>query len=302
MAEARGKAQAESLRKTKTDTIANRVCRSGQIEKVASSKLRAGDVVIVSAGEVIPGDGEVIDGIATVDESVITGESAPVIRESGGDRSAVTGGTRVLSDQMKISITSNPGRDVPRSHDCARRGRRASEDAQRDRVEHPDRRPDDHLPARRGDAGALRPLQRQRRRRRHTADHRRLCVAARLPDSDDDRRPALGDRHRRHGSRDAAQRARDERQGRRGRRRRQHAAARQNGHHHARQPASGRVRAGQRRHRGRPGGRGTVVQPGRRNTGRALDRRAGEGKVWPSRPRHGRAQREVPSRSRRTHA
>src|SRR5581483_8833239 len=98
MAEARGKAQAESLRKTKTDTIANRLVDGDRIEKVASSKLRAGDVVLVIAGETIPGDGEVIEGVATVDESVITGESAPVIRESGGDRSAVTGGTRVLSD------------------------------------------------------------------------------------------------------------------------------------------------------------------------------------------------------------
>src|SRR5262245_17624046 len=90
MAEARGKAQAESLRKTKTDTIANRVSEGGRLEKVSSSKLRAGDVVLCSAGESIPGDGEVIDGVATVDEAVITGESAPVIRESGGDRSAVT--------------------------------------------------------------------------------------------------------------------------------------------------------------------------------------------------------------------
>src|SRR5262252_8057451 len=109
MAEARGKAQAESLRKTKTDTTANRVADNGRIEQVSSSKLRAGDVVICSAGETIPGDGEVIEGVATVDEAVITGESAPVIRESGGDRSAVTGGTRVLSDQIKIKITSNPG-------------------------------------------------------------------------------------------------------------------------------------------------------------------------------------------------
>src|SRR5262249_31296184 len=95
MAEARGKAQAESLRQTKTDTTANRVTESGRVEQISSSKLRAGDVVICSAGEIIPGDGEVIEGVATVDEAVITGESAPVIRESGGDRSAVTGGTRV---------------------------------------------------------------------------------------------------------------------------------------------------------------------------------------------------------------
>jgi potassium-transporting ATPase ATP-binding subunit len=109
MAEARGKAQAESLRKTKTETIANRVVDGDRIERVPSSKLRAGDVVVVAAGEPIPGDGEVIEGVATVDESVITGESAPVIRESGGDRSAVTGGTRVLSDRITIKITSNPG-------------------------------------------------------------------------------------------------------------------------------------------------------------------------------------------------
>src|SRR5215510_9342027 len=108
MAEARGKAQAESLRKTKTDTLANRLVGT-RIEKVSSSRLRAGDVVVCTAGEAIPGDGEVIDGVATVDESVITGESAPVIRESGGDRSAVTGGTRVLSDRIQIKITSNPG-------------------------------------------------------------------------------------------------------------------------------------------------------------------------------------------------
>jgi K+-transporting ATPase ATPase B chain len=109
MAEARGKAQAESLRKTRTDTIANRVVDGGRIEQISSSKLRAGDVVVCTAGETIPGDGEVIEGVATVDEAVITGESAPVIRESGGDRSAVTGGTRVLSDRIKITITSNPG-------------------------------------------------------------------------------------------------------------------------------------------------------------------------------------------------
>jgi K+-transporting ATPase ATPase B chain len=109
MAEARGKAQADALRKTKTEAVARRVSVSGKTEQVASSALRAGDVVICEAGELIPGDGEVVEGIATVDESVITGESAPVIRESGGDRSAVTGGTKVLSDQIRIRITSNPG-------------------------------------------------------------------------------------------------------------------------------------------------------------------------------------------------
>jgi K+-transporting ATPase ATPase B chain len=109
MAEARGKAQADSLRRTKTDVLAKRVTSAGKIERVPGSALRADDVVICGAGDLIPGDGEVIEGIATVDESVITGESAPVIRESGGDRSAVTGGTKVLSDQVTIRITSNAG-------------------------------------------------------------------------------------------------------------------------------------------------------------------------------------------------
>src|SRR6202167_3987959 len=109
MAEGRGKAQAEALRRARSETIARRVCANGSIESVPGSKLRAGDVVKVSAGEYIPGDGEVIEGVASVDESAIAGESAPVIRESGGDRSAVTGGTRVLSDEIRVRITSNPG-------------------------------------------------------------------------------------------------------------------------------------------------------------------------------------------------
>jgi potassium-transporting ATPase ATP-binding subunit len=109
MAEARGKAQADTLRKTKTDTIARRLLAHDKFEMVPASHLRAGDIVYCEAGYLIPGDGEVIEGVASVDESVITGESAPVIRESGGDRSAVTGGTKVLSDHIKIKIMSNPG-------------------------------------------------------------------------------------------------------------------------------------------------------------------------------------------------
>jgi potassium-transporting ATPase ATP-binding subunit len=109
MAEGRGKAQADTLRKARSETIANRQLADGSMEQVPSSQLRTGDVVVVSAGEFIPGDGEIIEGVASVDESAITGESAPVIRESGGDRSAVTGGTRVLSDRIKVKITSNPG-------------------------------------------------------------------------------------------------------------------------------------------------------------------------------------------------
>ena len=109
MAEGRGKAQAETLRKARSETMARRLKPDGSTETLAGSKLRQGDVVLVAAGEFIPGDGEVIEGVASVDESAITGESAPVIRESGGDRSAVTGGTRVLSDEIKIRIMSNPG-------------------------------------------------------------------------------------------------------------------------------------------------------------------------------------------------
>jgi K+-transporting ATPase ATPase B chain len=125
MAEGRGKAQADSLRKARAETIAHRIVSNGKsnghstgnstinssekTEDIPSSKLRSGDIVMVSAGEFIPSDGEILQGVASVDESAITGESAPVIREAGGDRSAVTGGTRVLSDWLKIKITSNPG-------------------------------------------------------------------------------------------------------------------------------------------------------------------------------------------------
>ena len=109
MAEGRGKAQAETLRKARAETAARRLRPDSSVEVVPSSKLRSGDEVLVTAGELIPGDGEVIEGVASVDESAITGESAPVIRESGGDRSAVTGGTRVLSDEIRVRITSNPG-------------------------------------------------------------------------------------------------------------------------------------------------------------------------------------------------
>ena len=109
MAEGRGKAQADTLRKARAETEARRLREDGTTEIVSSSKLRAGNIVLVAAGDFVPGDGEVIEGVASVDESAITGESAPVIRESGGDRSAVTGGTRVLSDEIKVKITSNPG-------------------------------------------------------------------------------------------------------------------------------------------------------------------------------------------------
>ena len=109
LAEARGKAQAESLRRTRRDTVARRLSSTGVLEELSSTELKLGDTVVVEAGEIIPGDGEVIKGIASVDESAITGESAPVIRGAGGDRSGVTGGTKVLSDRIVVRITASAG-------------------------------------------------------------------------------------------------------------------------------------------------------------------------------------------------
>jgi K+-transporting ATPase ATPase B chain len=110
VAEGRGKAQADTLRKAKTDTVARRLRADGTSEEqVPGTELKIGDLVVCEAGDIIPGDGDVVEGVASVDESAITGESAPVIRESGGDRSAVTGGTKVLSDRIVIKITTKPG-------------------------------------------------------------------------------------------------------------------------------------------------------------------------------------------------
>src|SRR3974390_1445514 len=112
MAEGRGKAQADTLRRARTTTMAKRLSsedRFSQVQEVAAPELRKGDFVLVEAGDQIPGDGDVVEGVASVDESAITGESAPVIREAGGDRSAVTGGTRGLSDEIVVRVTANPG-------------------------------------------------------------------------------------------------------------------------------------------------------------------------------------------------
>src|SRR5690606_19304046 len=109
VAEGRGRAHADSLKKTKADLVARRLRANDQTETIPASSLKIGDIVLIAAGELIPGDGEVIEGIASVNESAITGESAPVIRESGGDRSAVTGGSQVLSDEIKVRITVQPG-------------------------------------------------------------------------------------------------------------------------------------------------------------------------------------------------
>ncbi|HJG97678.1 MAG TPA: potassium-transporting ATPase subunit KdpB [Parabacteroides johnsonii] len=109
IAEARGKAQADSLRKTREETPAKRVEAGGKITTVSSSQLKKGDIFICEAGDTIPSDGEIIEGLASIDESAITGESAPVIREAGGDKSSVTGGTKVLSDQIRVMVTTQPG-------------------------------------------------------------------------------------------------------------------------------------------------------------------------------------------------
>ncbi|MFS0558329.1 potassium-transporting ATPase subunit KdpB [Brevibacillus sp. 179-C9.3 HS] len=109
LAEGRGKAQAESLKKTKQDTQARKVGKDGKIQIVSSTELRKGDLVVVETGELIPSDGEIVEGVASVDESAITGESAPVIKEAGGDFSSVTGGTRVVSDRIRVRVTTDPG-------------------------------------------------------------------------------------------------------------------------------------------------------------------------------------------------
>ena len=191
--------------------------------------------MVCEAGDVIPGDGDVIEGIASVDESAITGESAPVIRESGGDRSAVTGGTKVLSDWVKIRITSNPGETF------LDRMIALVEGAERQKTPN-------EIALNIVIAGltlvfllavvTLQPFAMYSVKaagRGHGAHGHGADFAAGLPDSDHDRRTAFGHRHRRHGSRDAAQRAGDERQSRGSGGRREHAAAGQDRHHHARQ-------------------------------------------------------------------
>ena len=270
------------------DTIARRLLdwqpgdrRAAAKSRSPAPELQQGDVVVVEAGEIIPGDGDVIEGIASVDESAITGESAPVIRESGGDRSAVTGGTKVLSDRIVVRITQKPGESF------IDRMIALVEGANRQKT------PNEialnillaaltiiFLLA----VATLQPLaifskastrrraghRRARRRRRH---RHRAGVAAGLPDPDHDRRAAVGDRHRRHGPAGAAQRAGHVRPRGRGGRRRQHAAAGQDRHHHPGQPAgrpssspspaSTERRAGRRR---------PAVQPGRRDARGPLDR------------------------------
>ena len=146
VAEGRGKAQADTLRRMRSETEARRLRDDGTEERVAAAELRKGDLVVAEANDIIPSDGEIIEGIASVDESAITGESAPVIRESGGDRSAVTGGTKVLSDRIVVRDLGGAGPHVPRPDDRPRRGRQPPEDPERGRADDPARGADDHLP------------------------------------------------------------------------------------------------------------------------------------------------------------
>ena len=202
VAEGRGKAQAATLRKMRQETTARRLVNGNREETVPASALRKGDTVVVEAGEIIPGDGDVIEGIASVDESAITGESAPVIRESGGDRSAVTGGTKVLSDRIVVRITASPGESF------LDRMIALVEGAERQKT--PNEIALNILLAgltlvfsvRLRDAGADGALLRHNRSLR---DGDR--GVARLPDSDDHRRIALRHRHRRHRSFAAQERA-----------------------------------------------------------------------------------------------
>ena len=248
MAEGRGKAQADTLRKAKGETVAKRYTATNAAGRCRQRPASPGDVIYVEAGNYIAGDGEVIEGVASVDESAITGESAPVIREAGGDRSAVTGGTKVLSDWIKVRITSNPGETFLDRMIALVEGATRQKTPNEIALSHSALRPDHRLPAGRGHAAALRHVL------QGSADGLRAGLAAGLPDSHHHRRAALGHRHRRHGPPGPVQRAGHERARRRGRRRREHPAAGQDRHHHPGQPPGHRVhsRAGcERRAAGR---------------------------------------------------
>ena len=249
MAEGRGKAQAETLRKARTETVAHRLTNGGHTEDVPASKLRKGDLVMVRAGDYIPSDGEIVEGVASVDESAITGESAPVIRESG--RRPLRGDGR-HPRHLRLDQGAHHGRarpHLPGPHDRARGRGRAPEDAQRDRAEHPARGAHPGLPAGGGHPAPVRAL------RRHHHPHPGPRLAARLPDPHHHRRAHLRHRDRGHGPAGPAQRARHVRPRGGGRGRRGHPAPRQDGHHHPGQPAGHRAGAGLGRHRDRAGRR-----------------------------------------------
>ena len=298
MAEGRGKAQADSLRATRRDVQAKKLDaphRGANHQLVSAATLRKDDVVLVEAGDMIPSDGEVIEGVASVDESAITGESAPVIRESGGDRSSVTGGTRVLSDWLVVRVTANPGETF------LDRMIGLVEGAKRQKT--PNEIALDILLAAMTIiflfvCATLLPFSKYSVAAAGQGSPITVTVLVALlglPDSDDDRRPALGHRHRRHGPHDPSQRDRHVGPGGGSGRRRRRAAAGQDRHDHDGQPAGRRVYSGHRRRSAALGRRGATRVAGRRNARRPQRRRAGQGKVRPARAERARSGRDVHS-------
>ena len=272
VAEGRGKAQAESLKKTRTESQAKLLTGSDKTYRlVPGTALKVGDIVLVEAGDNIPSDGEVIEGVASVNEAAITGESAPVIRESGGDRSAVTGGTQVLSDWIRVRITAAQGSTF------IDRMIKLVEGAERQKT------PNEialnillagltiifvfatvTIPSYAAYAGGSISVV--------------VLVALFVTlDPDHHRRAVVGDRHCGHGPAGALQRAGDVRPRGRGCGRRRYAVARQDRHHHARQPPGHSLPARARRHRAGTGGCGPARLARRRDARRPFDRGAGEG-------------------------
>ena len=296
IAEGRGKAQADALRRSRRDTTAKRLKKpvhGSEFETVSSASLRRDEIILAEAGDIIPADGEVIEGIASVDESAITGESAPVIRESGGDRSAVTGGTRVLSDWLVIRVTVGPGGGFLDRMITARRGGQAAEDAERDRAQYFAGGLHDHLPGRLRDAPPVLDLQRGGDRAGIARDDHRAGGAPGLPDPDNDRRPPLGDRHRRHGPHDPPQRDRDLGPRDRGGRRRRRPPARQDRDRDAREPDGHRIHPRARDYARAPGRRRAARLARRRDARGPLGRHPREGEVRPAGPRDPRDRRAV---------
>ena len=203
IAEARGKAQADSLRKTREETPA-KVLVEGKLRTVSSARLKKGDFFVCEAGDTIPADGEIVEGLASIDESAITGESAPVIREAGGDKSSVTGGTKVLSDKIKVFGYAATGREFPRQDDCAGRGCHPEENTERNSA--------DYLIGRfyvsvrnrmyyvDSDGGLY-----QYRPSGYVYLYCGYSLIVCLPDTDNHRRLAFGNRYCRYGSRPACQ-------------------------------------------------------------------------------------------------
>ena len=237
IAEARGKAQADSLRKTREETPAKLV-NGNTVRIVSSNALKKNDIFECEAGDIVPADGEIIEGLASIDESAITGESAPVIREAGGDKSSVTGGTKVLSDRIRVRVTAMPGESFLDKMislvEGASRQKTPNEIALTILL-----------------AGftlvfvivcaTLKPFADYVGTEHHD---RRVHFAVRLPDPDHDRRTAVGDRNRRNGPGAACERHHQIGQGRRDGRRHRHAAARQDGNHHHRQPQGDQILPG----------------------------------------------------------